>query len=70
MKKKSVSGNSDNDLAQLKAVESEPDLGPKEFGPKAVLDWNKIGNYEPTLAPQLGPGKNSTNSYPFRRVTF
>lgn len=70
MKKKSSSSNSVNNLAQIKAVESEPDLGPKEFGPKAVLDWNKIGNYEPTLVHQSGPGKNSTNSYPFRRVTF
>lgn len=35
----------------------EPDLGPKEFGPQAVYMSGKLGNYEPPVVQQYGPGK-------------
>jgi hypothetical protein len=34
----------------------EPDLGPKEFGPKALYTPHQIGNYEPKVVSQNGPG--------------
>lgn len=38
-------------------LDDEPDLGPKEFGPMAVYDSSRLGNYEPKLAYQSGPGE-------------
>jgi len=38
-------------------VREEPDLGPKEFGPQAVYMSGKLGNYEPPVVKQTGPGK-------------
>jgi len=38
-------------------VQEEPDLGPKEFGPQAVYMSGKLGNYEPPVVKQSGPGK-------------
>jgi len=40
-------------------VPEEPDLGPKEFGPQAVYIHGKLGNYEPPVVIQSGPGKSS-----------
>ena len=37
-------------------VDNEPDLGPKEFGPKAIFTSRKLGNYEPVVVSQRGPG--------------
>jgi len=39
------------------AAPDEPDLGPKEFGPQAVFMSGKIGNYEPPVVKQSGPGE-------------
>jgi len=39
------------------SVHEEPDLGPKEFGPQAVYISGKLGNYEPPMVKQSGPGE-------------
>jgi len=39
------------------ADSSEPDLGPKSFGPKAVFTKGVLGNYEPTPLSRSGPGE-------------
>lgn len=49
--------NKKDDVAVLRLqLDDEPDLGPKEFGPTAVYDSSRLGNYEPKLAYQSGPG--------------
>jgi len=40
------------------SMPEEPDLGPKEFGPQAVYMSGKLGNYEPPVIKQYGPGKS------------
>jgi len=38
-------------------IDYGPDLGPKSFGPKAVLTPGKLGIYEQVAVSQSGPGK-------------
>jgi len=39
------------------SVDEKPDLGPREFGPQAVFMSGKLGNYEPPVVKQHGPGE-------------
>lgn len=50
------------DIGDVRAPEGQtvpegPDLSPKEFGPEAVFTSGKLGNYEPPVVTQSGPGK-------------
>lgn len=53
-----------------KSVPEEPDLGPKEFGPQAVYISGKLGNYEPLVVKQTGPGEtwNTIMSFCFNQT--
>lgn len=46
----------DDDAVLRVPLDDEPDLGPKEFGQMAVFDSTRLGNYEPKLTYQSGPG--------------
>jgi len=43
-------------IGEEPAVDNEPDLRPKAFGPKSVFTPRKLGNYEPAVVKQTGPG--------------